>query len=111
MKGSPVRVRASALKDLQNGYLCFLIRRRMKCSDPDRSSVSGHFAWFRLPRGAGAEEVRAALARELAAAFTEAPAYARAKLAAKLRALVAEVEASEMEEPNAPRLLRQVDAG
>jgi hypothetical protein len=58
-----------------------------------------------------AEEVRAALARELAAAFTEAPAYSRGKIAAELRELVAELESSDMEEPSAPRLLRGVDAG
>jgi hypothetical protein len=33
MKGSPVRVRASALKDLQNAHFCFLARRRIMCSN------------------------------------------------------------------------------
>lgn len=45
-----------------------------------------------LSLGAG-EEVRASLARELVAAFTEAPAYARGKLAAELRAVLGELEA------------------
>jgi hypothetical protein len=33
MKGSSVRVRASALKDLQNAHFCFLSRRRLMCSN------------------------------------------------------------------------------
>jgi hypothetical protein len=33
MKGSPVRVRASALKDLQNAHFGFLSRRRIMCSN------------------------------------------------------------------------------
>ena len=36
--------------------------------------------------------VRAALARELVAAFSEAPAYARGKLAAELRVVLDELE-------------------
>ncbi len=34
-EGSPVRVRASALKALLNGYVCFLVCRHMKCSQRD----------------------------------------------------------------------------
>jgi hypothetical protein len=62
-------------------------------------------------RLSAAEQVRAALARDLATAFAEAPAYARAKLAAELRELIAELESSEAEEPGVPRLLRGVGAG
>jgi hypothetical protein len=70
-------------------------------------TVEGFLGELRL---SGAEEVRAALARELAVAFTEAPAYSRGKIAAELRALVVELELSEVEVPHAPRLLRGVDA-
>jgi hypothetical protein len=51
----------------------------------------------------GAEEVRAVLARLLAESFEEAPAYARARIAAELRVLVAELEAAG-DDANAPRL-------
>jgi hypothetical protein len=71
-------------------------------------TVEGFLADLRL---SPAEEVRAALARLLAESVEEAPAYARAKLAAELRELVTELESSEMEEPKAPRLLRGLDAG
>jgi hypothetical protein len=64
----------------------------------------------------GAGEVRAVLARETAAAFEQAPVYARARLVTQLRMVLGELENSELEnsepgEPNAPRLLRGVDAG
>jgi hypothetical protein len=96
---------SSPVTPRQSGFLCPLPREK----PPSLTATVEHFlAGLRL---SGAEEVRAALARELAVAFTEAPAYARGKIAAELRAVVVELEASELEESNAPWLLRRVDGG
>jgi hypothetical protein len=72
--------------------------------------------WVAGLRVNGAVGVQAALALQLAESFEQAPPYARARLAAELRALLAEVEeAEELAEDLGeigPRLLRQVaDAG
>src|SRR5918996_6384673 len=48
MKGSPVRVRASALKDLLRSHLCFPSGRHMKCSRRTCVSARWPFALFRL---------------------------------------------------------------
>jgi hypothetical protein len=46
MKGSSVRVRASALKDLQNAHCCFLSRRRIMCSNAAAFAIRGCFERF-----------------------------------------------------------------
>jgi hypothetical protein len=50
MKGSPVRVRASALKVLQISHLCSLSRRHVKCSKLGWAFVRADSARFRLVR-------------------------------------------------------------
>jgi hypothetical protein len=52
--------------------------------------------------------VLAALALDLAKSLEEAPPYARARIAAELRELVAKLEEAEANEPNVPRLVRGI---
>jgi hypothetical protein len=69
------------------------------------AAVERFLAELRL---SAAEGVLAALALDLAKSLEEPPPYARARIAAELRELVAKLEEAEANEPNVPRLVRGI---